>query len=55
MVEKGEIAYHRLGGAIRVSDAQIAAYLEETEEERREYPVVRKISRLPQLKHVKLS
>ena len=36
MLERGELPHHRFGGAIRVSEDQIAEYLEETKRERRE-------------------
>jgi excisionase family DNA binding protein len=38
MVAAGEIGHHRLGGAIRISEIQIAEYLEQTKRERRERP-----------------
>jgi len=55
MVERGELSHHRFGGAIRVSEEQIAAYLEETKRERQEPERRKSQPRLPTLRHVRLS
>ena len=34
LVESGQLSHHRLDGAIRVSEEQLAEYLEETKRER---------------------
>lgn len=36
LVERGELPHHRFGGAIRVSEEQIAEYLDATKRERKE-------------------
>ncbi len=54
MVESGELPHHRFGGAIRVSEDQIAEYLEETKQERREPEPRKSQPRRPQLRHVRL-
>lgn len=56
LIESLKISYHRIGGAIRVSEEQLKEYLEDTKREREEpSPVKGKPSR-PQtkLKHIKL-
>lgn len=52
LVEEGRLAHHRFDGAIRVSEEQIAAYLEETRQE----PVTtqRRTEIRPRLKHIRL-
>lgn len=52
LVEEGKLEHHRFGGAIRFSEEQIAAYLEETRQERREDR--RSLPSRPHLKHVRL-
>jgi len=37
LVERGEMPHHRFGGAIRVSEEQVAEYLEATKRERRDH------------------
>ncbi|MSR56018.1 MAG: DNA-binding protein [Gemmataceae bacterium] len=54
MVERGELPHHRFGGAIRVSEEQIAEYLEETKRECREPEGRISQPRRPQLRHVRL-
>ena len=55
LVESGELPHHRFRGAIRVSEEQLAAYLDLTKQERRESaPRIRK-PRRPQLKHIRLT
>ena len=49
LVEKGDLPYHRIGGAIRVSEEQIEEYLRDT---RRDVPVMKRAR--PRLKHIKL-
>lgn len=34
LVEQGHLAHHRMGGAIRVSEEQLAQFLDETKQER---------------------
>ena len=53
LIARGLLEYHRCPG-IRVSEEQIAAYLEDTKREKREAPVQRNAPRLPQLRCVKL-
>ena len=53
LLERGELPHHRFGGAIRVSEEQIAEYLERTKRERQE-PEPRSHSSLPVLKHIRL-
>ena len=55
MVESGQLSHHRFGGAIRVSEEQIAEYLEETKRERQEPEPRKSQTRLPTLRHVRLS
>ena len=55
MVERGELPHHRFGGAIRVSEDQIAEFLEETKRERREPESRNHRPRRPLLKHIRLS
>lgn len=53
LIESGKLAHHRCP-SIRVSEEQLAAYLEETKREREEpNPAKRKPPR-PQLRHVTL-
>ncbi len=52
LVEEGKLSHHRFGGAIRFSEEQIAAYLEETRQERREDQKAEPFRY--QLKHVRL-
>ena len=52
LVEAGKLEHHRFGGAIRFSEEQIAAYLEETRQERREDR--KSLTPRPRLKHVRL-
>lgn len=52
LVEEGKLEHHRFGGAIRFSEEQIAAYLEETRQERREDR--KSLPPRPHLKHVRL-
>lgn len=49
LVEKRELAYHRIGGAIRISEDQIREYLQGT---RRDVPIKKRPR--PQLKHINL-
>jgi excisionase family DNA binding protein len=53
MVERGELPHHKIGGAIRISEEQLTAYLETTKRERGEPPLTRKSPR-PRLRHVTL-
>lgn len=52
LVEEGRLEHHRFGGAIRFSEQQIAAYLEETRQE--PVNVQRRTDPRPRLKHIKL-
>lgn len=54
MVERGDLPHHRFGGAIRVSESQIAEYLEETKRERRAEQSRKIHLRRPQLRHIKI-
>jgi excisionase family DNA binding protein len=54
MVEKGEIEHHRIGGAIRFTEENVNALLEETKRERREPEPCKSQPRRPRLKHVRL-
>lgn len=53
LIEKGELPHHRIGGAVRVSEEQLAAYLEVTKRDREVVSVTRRPSR-PRLRHIKL-
>ncbi|MFO0818457.1 MAG: helix-turn-helix domain-containing protein [Pirellulales bacterium] len=55
LVEKGALPHHRIGGCIRVSETQLAEYLEQTKREREESsPVKGKPSRpRTELKHLR--
>lgn len=55
MLERGELPHHRFGGAIRVSEDQIAEFLEETKRERREPESRSRRPRRALLKHIRLS
>ena len=50
MVEKGEIEHHRIGGAIRFTEENLNALLEETRRERRERQPRQSKPRRPLLK-----
>ncbi len=52
LVEEGKLAHHRFGGAIRFSEEQIAAYLDETRQE--PVTVQRRTDPRPRLKHIQL-
>ncbi len=52
LVEEGRLSHHRFDGAIRFSEEQIAAYLEETRQERREDRKSQPFR--PRLKHIRL-
>ncbi|MFM9959774.1 MAG: helix-turn-helix domain-containing protein [Planctomycetaceae bacterium] len=52
LVEEGKLSHHRFDGAIRFSEEQIAAYLEETRQERRDDG--KSIPHRPHLKHIRL-
>jgi len=54
LVERGELPHHRFGGAIRVSEEQVAEYLEATKRERRELEPPRKRRRGIGLRHLRL-
>ena len=54
MVERGELPHHRFGGAIRVSEEQVAEYLESTKRERRETAPPRIRRRRAGLRHLRL-
>lgn len=54
LVEEGRLAHHRFDGAIRFSEEQIAAYLEETKQETQEHEPRQRQYRLPRLRHVHL-
>lgn len=38
LIESGNLAHHRIGGAIRVSEEQLQGFLEKTKREREESP-----------------
>ncbi|MBC7815643.1 MAG: helix-turn-helix domain-containing protein [Planctomycetaceae bacterium] len=54
LVEVGMFEHHRFGGAIRFSEEQIEAYLEETKQERQEQKPRPRQPHLPRLRHVRL-
>ena len=54
MVESGELPHHRFGGAIRVSEEQIAEYMNRTKRERRAATPPKVTGPRPRLKHIKL-
>jgi excisionase family DNA binding protein len=49
----GSISHYRLGGALRVSEAQLSDFLEKTKRERGESPARRQQPR-PRLRHIKV-
>lgn len=51
MVESGTLGHHRLGGAIRFSEEQIGAFLEETKRERGTATLQKARNLRPRLKH----
>jgi excisionase family DNA binding protein len=51
LIESGDLPHHRLGSAIRVSEEQLAAFLDSTKRER--VAVTRRTAR-PRLRHIKL-
>lgn len=51
LIESGQLPHHRFGGAIRVSEVQIAEFLDETKRDRRE-PATRLRAR--PLRHLKM-
>ena len=54
LIEDREIAHHRIGGAIRVSEEQIAEYLAETKRERKAVAPSSVRPRRLKLKHLHL-
>ncbi len=54
LIEDREIAHHRIGGAIRVTEEQIAEYLAETKRERQTVATSGVRSRPLKLKHLHL-
>ncbi len=55
LVEGGKLAHHRIGGAIRVSEEQLAEFLEETKRERSADSDSKKSrASRPRLKHVRI-
>jgi len=54
LIETGELGHHRLGGAIRVSEAQLQDYLEATKKGGFE-PARKRKQAVPQLRHIKLA
>jgi excisionase family DNA binding protein len=54
LVASGEIAHHRIGGSIRVSEEQLAFYLERTKREREPIPRRRGTRPRTPLKHITL-
>jgi excisionase family DNA binding protein len=53
MIDQRKLGFHRMDGAIRVSEEQIAEYLDETRQERGSEPRKPRIPR-PRLKHIRL-
>jgi len=51
LIDRGRLGHHRMDGAIRVSDEQLRAYLEETKQGPGDLP---KKSPRPRLKHIKV-
>jgi excisionase family DNA binding protein len=54
LVESGELPHHRFGGAIRVSEEQIAEYMNRTKRERKSAAPPKGAGPRPRLKHIKL-
>jgi excisionase family DNA binding protein len=54
LIEAGELPHHRFGGAIRVSEEQIAEYLEETKHDRHEREPRTQLRRRLPLRHLRL-
>lgn len=55
LIERGKLSHHRMDGAIRVSEEQIAEYLEETKRERQEPELRGRNSHRTVLKHIRLT
>ena len=53
LIESGELPHHRFGGAIRVSDQQVADFLEQTKHERSKPEMPKGRNRAP-FRHLKL-
>lgn len=49
LVENLELPHHKIGGAIRVSEDQLAGFLEETKRERQEQPPCKRKTHRPRL------
>ena len=54
LIEAGELSHHRFGGAIRVSDEQIADFLEQTKHARSTPELPKGPRRRVPLRHLKL-
>lgn len=54
LIDEGKLAHHRIGGAIRVTEEQLAEFLEETKRERRGSKPRSAPPRPPPLRHVRL-
>jgi excisionase family DNA binding protein len=54
LIEQNRLPHHRLDGAIRISEEQLAGYLESTRCERTEPQALDSPAFRPRLKHVRL-
>ncbi len=54
LVEQGKLGHHRMDGAIRVSEEQLAEYLETTKREGRDAASRKPRQRRPELRHLRL-
>lgn len=54
LIDAGDLGHHRIGGAIRVSEEQLVAFLEETKRGKKEAGPRRSTSRPGRLRHVRI-
>lgn len=54
LIDAGELAHYRIGGAIRVSEEQLAEFLQGTKKERRETGFRKPRLRRGQFRHLQL-
>lgn len=54
LIEAGQLTHHRIGGAIRVSEEQLATFLEETKRGKRDAEPRKSSPRPGPLRHVRI-
>lgn len=54
LIEAGDLAHHRIGGAIRVSEEQLAAFLDGTKRGKREGAIRESSPRPGPLRHIRI-